>query len=910
MSSVFAKTEFIDHFYQFTSESDWQAGIDLYRAGNLVDLTTVESLVIGRIADIEQAEVRIKMHANRRFIQWLECSCTKNRIRGYFCQHIVATVFHLDRENPQLVQDLDLKMLVKPPIQGRKRPFTSTTVPKSVLSHLKGSILEVRTQADGSMVVDVEIKRGVTTSYNLGIDQAAEFLAASQVDLPFVVSTHVAHQAVYLQKDARESILMQKIIVIDSQDVSKLKDRTSLSFSRSTVYSHHGEQEQEIFFVPLTQAQDLVGERYFFLPSYGYIPLKRDSVWRNLADSKRYSGDQAAALIRDNFLEFSSCQNLYLDHKLKKEKVIEDPGLARIEVKDVQGDVFHLSLDYYIDGKKVSLTKLLARSKKRRYLKTDNNQWLKIPDLVSDGEWKITGDGEYIVASPLDIHRLKAAMGEYDTFVGSKESLGKLSAKTTFDAMVEPPSLSHSNLNLRSYQQFGFKWLWWLYQNNLHGLLADEMGLGKTHQAMALLSAVQNGKENFKFLVVCPTTVLTHWSDKISEFAPDLNPAIYHGQSRFSRLARINDANLTVITSYGVLQRDIAELQKSHWDVVVLDEAHYVKNSSTHTYRAACKLSNSMRMCLSGTPFENDLRELKSIFDFLLPGYLGSDRFFRRNILRPIKDSGSPSDELVLKKLIHPFKLRRTKEAVLPDLPDKVIDFRTCTLSAAQQKLYRGVLEFKAKPLTEQLQENESNVPVIHIFAILNLLKQICNHPLLLLDSMDIDKVESGKFELLKELIFEGIESNQKIVIYTQYLKMVEIIRAYLAQQKIKYVTLTGASQNRGRIISQFQTDTETKVFVATLLTGGVGIDLTAASIVIHYDRWWNASKENQATDRVHRIGQNKNVQVFKLITKDTFEEKIDHLIKKKQELFEKYLEKDEEVFKNLTRQELIDLLK
>lgn len=204
MSSVFAKTEFIDHFYQFTSESDWQAGIDLYQAGNLVDLKTVESLVISRITDIEQAEVRIKMHANRRFIQWLECSCAKNRIRGYFCQHIVATVFHLDRENPQLVQALDLKMLVKPPTQGRKRSITNTSTPKSVLSHLKGSILEVRTQADGRIVVDMEIKRGITTSYNLNIDQAAEFLAASQVDLPLQISAHTAHQAVYLKKDARE----------------------------------------------------------------------------------------------------------------------------------------------------------------------------------------------------------------------------------------------------------------------------------------------------------------------------------------------------------------------------------------------------------------------------------------------------------------------------------------------------------------------------------------------------------------------------------------------------------------------------------------------------------------------------------------------------------------------------------
>lgn len=913
MSAVPAKTEFINHFYQFTSDIDWQAGLDLYQAGGITQLSTVESLVVGRVRDDEQfqeLEVRIKMHTSRRFIQWLECTCADNRMRGHFCRHIIAVIFHLDREKHPIVQDLDLGMLIRPTGQPRKRTRTGVSVQRSVLSHLRGSISQTRVHADGRMTVNVELRKGKAATYDLDIDQAAEFAATTKGSHCSTRPELTALQAIYLRQDAHESLFWQRVLVLTAAEGQQLPTRTTPAVRKAKVFNHRGGEDLEINYLTVAQVEARLGTKYLFLSNCGYVPIVEDNGWSNLSDSKRYLGDQAAALIQSGFAEVSGCSHLFIEQSLKDETIIEDPKKTKIEVKAVRDGAFHLALSYH-DGKvAIPLTKLLTRNKKRRYLKTHDRHWLKVPALLTEIDWQLDSSGELIVASALDIHRLRAALGDYDAFVGSKELLGRLSARTAFDEMLEPPTLTHTNLQLRTYQHFGFKWLWWLYRNGLHGLLADEMGLGKTHQTMALLSAIQSKKKKFRFLVVCPTTVLTHWQEKILQFAPSLQPLVYHGQTRASQLSRIWRGNATIITSYGVLQRDVLELQKNHWDVVVLDEAHYVKNSSTSTYRAACRLPNAMRICLSGTPFENDLRELKSIFDFLLPGYLGSDRFFNKNILRPLKSNENIGDEMVLKRLIHPFKLRRTKEAVLPDLPDKIIDFRTCTLSSLQRKLYQSVIEFKARPLSQQLESGASDVPVVHIFAILNLLKQICNHPLLVLDGLDFDSHESGKFELLKELIFEGLESNQKIVIYTQYLKMVDIISAYLNQQKIKFVSLTGASRKRGKLIAKFQEDEETRVFVATLLTGGIGIDLTAASIVIHYDRWWNASKENQATDRVHRIGQHKNVQVFKLITKDTFEEKIDRLIRKKQDLFEKYLEKDEEIFKNLTRQELIELLK
>jgi SNF2 family DNA or RNA helicase len=276
--------------------------------------------------------------------------------------------------------------------------------------------------------------------------------------------------------------------------------------------------------------------------------------------------------------------------------------------------------------------------------------------------------------------------------------------------------------------------------------------------------------------------------------------------------------------------------------------------------------------------------------------------------MQPIEKSGEPETELALQKLIHPFKMRRNKANVLHDLPEKVEDIRHCTLSNDQVKIYREVLELKARPILETLKDENAAVPYLHVFAVLTLLKQVCNHPLLVHPGK-LDQYESGKFEVLKEILTEALDSGHKVVIYSQYVEMIRLISQYLEQQSIGHAILTGQTKNRGKVIETFQTDPNCKIFVGSLLAGGIGIDLTAASVVVHYDRWWNASKENQATDRVYRIGQNKNVQVLKLVTRGTLEEKIDALINTKKELFEKFMDRDEEIFKTLTRSQLIDLL-
>ena len=891
------KPDIIDHFYRFTSDTDWRDGLELYQSGCIDQVSTVESLIISKVFDgTRKIEVRIKVHGGGKLIQWIECSCRKNLMGGHFCQHIIATVFHLHQEKHHIFHQLDPRLLIKPSKSQKKVSRPADDSGHAVLAHLRASIISLQQNAtNGAIEANVEIKKGIKSRYTLDIDQAATFSA--NADVPLRMLNYVAQQALLIYQHGEEVIACEKVLAIDCD--TKLAD----SCKQMEVYNHHEQCETKITYVPANKAA--IGTNYLFIKAIGYLKLHADPAWLAYTN-KKIHGDNAATLLANNFAEFSNVKHLYIDKQLQSSEIVEDQLHTKIIVKDESEGMFKLSLNYRDDDTDISLTELLTQKKKRKYIKVNRKKWYRLPEVLTDNDWSKDDSGAFMVASALDMHRLHAALGDYDSFVGSTTLLNRLRSKTTFDPMQETPSLAQSNLCLRSYQNYGFKWLWWLYCNQLHGLLADEMGLGKTHQAMALLVAAQSKVETFRFLIVCPTSVLTHWQEKIEEFAPNLNPLVYHGSKRFSCHTSFAAGNMTVITSYGVLLRDSDELRKHSWNIMVLDEAHYVKNNATRIYQVICRLPNSMRVCLSGTPFENDLWELKSIFDFLLPGYLGSDRFFRKHLLQ--KEQDNLEQEMVLSRLLHPFKLRRTKEAVLPDLPDKVIDIKTCHMLPAQMRLYKEIFELKAKPLAVRISEDRSSTNTLHVFAVLNLLKQVCNHPLMLIEGLDISKHHSGKFELLKELVFEGLQSQQKIVIYTQYVKMVKIIGAYLQSEKIKYIEMTGSTRNRGKLISQFNND-DTQVFVATLMTGGIGIDLTSASIVIHYDRWWNASKENQATDRVHRIGQQKNVQIFKIVTKDTIEEKIDRIIRSKQDIFTKYLDRDEEMFKNLSRDDLLEML-
>jgi SNF2 family DNA or RNA helicase len=460
---------------------------------------------------------------------------------------------------------------------------------------------------------------------------------------------------------------------------------------------------------------------------------------------------------------------------------------------------------------------------------------------------------------------------------------------------------------LRDYQKRAVEWLLFLYDNYFGGLLCDEMGLGKTHEALGALAASLEQRENRAgALIVCPTTVISHWQRLIAEFAPDLRASLYHGPDR-----RIETDDSVLITSYGVMRNDIERLSQRMFGIIVFDEIQNLKNRATGYFDAASRLRARSRFGLTGTPVENSVADLKALFDVVLPGYLGEDTTFVEQYLLPIETADDKRAKERFRKLTAPFIMRRMKQDVLKELPDKIESHHTCSLSSEQETLYRSVTTGEGREIVEVCRNPSLKVPYMHAFHIINKLKQICDHPAVFLKCPEqYDRHESGKFSLFTEVLAEAIDSGEKVAVFSQYLRMIGIIDRLLTENAIGHVVLTGGSTDRGGLVQRFNEDPACRVFLGSLRAGGSGIDLTAASVLIHYDRWWNAAREDQATDRVHRIGQKKAVQIIKMTSADTIEERIDRIIARKRELTKDTVPIDTpEAMKSFSRQDLIEIL-
>lgn len=499
-------------------------------------------------------------------------------------------------------------------------------------------------------------------------------------------------------------------------------------------------------------------------------------------------------------------------------------------------------------------------------------------------------------------------LDQSESFHAKDDASRKILEQLRHFEIDQKPELKGLNSNLRLYQQTGLEWLWFLYKNDLSGLLCDDMGLGKTHQAMALIIAALNYKKGSRFLIVAPTSVIYHWQEKLAEFLPKVKVQFFHGIKR--TLKRLPKEGI-ILTSYGLLRLERAALEKIPFEIAIFDEMQVAKNPSSLLHDALLKIKAKMILGLSGTPIENNLRELKALFDVALPGYLPSESQFRDRYILPIEKEGSSEKKAELSKIIKPFILRRKKKDVLQELPEKSEDKTYAELSDDQEKLYISTLEKNRSTVISELEKGQVPIPYVHIFSILSTLKQICDHPSLVYkEPQNYKNYNSGKWDLFVELLQEALEGEQKVVVFSQYLQMLDIMQYYLQEKGISYAQIRGDTRNRREEMRRFQEDPTCQVFIGTLQAAGLGIDLTAASIVILYDRWWNAARENQAIDRVHRIGQKWGVQVYKLITKGTIEEKIDALITRKGQLLEEIVTADDESqIKKFTREEILDLL-
>ena len=466
----------------------------------------------------------------------------------------------------------------------------------------------------------------------------------------------------------------------------------------------------------------------------------------------------------------------------------------------------------------------------------------------------------------------------------------------------ETLDLGQTNLDLRPYQEIGAEWLWFLFHAGIGGLLCDQMGLGKTHQAMALFSGVKAYQGTLRGLVICPTSVLFHWKDKLRTFCPALKVELFHGTQRAELDLSKPDI---LVTTYGTMRAQSRPLHDQEFDVVVLDEIQNVKNRQTQTHRSLEGLIARCRVGLTGTPIENHLRELKSLMDMVMPGYLGPDTLFRDTFEVPILRNQSQHAKTLLKDLTAPFILRRDKSEVLSDLPEKTETILTIDLHPWERNLYDGVLNEEKERLREK-----GRPEFVHVFQLINRLKQLCDHPALYYGHSDASDYASHKWDVFVELLENLLAAGEKTVVFTQYLGMIDLMKAYLEERGYPYACITGSVTNRAEQQARFQSDPQCMVFLGSLNAAGVGIDLTAGSALIHYDRWWNPAREEQATDRVHRIGQNRPVQVYKLMTRGTIEERINELIESKKSLLSDLVDFDPETAgKTLSLGELLKLI-
>ena len=494
-----------------------------------------------------------------------------------------------------------------------------------------------------------------------------------------------------------------------------------------------------------------------------------------------------------------------------------------------------------------------------------------------------------------EVHQLVAAefLKEASDFTDAGSAGGSLKAISNrlgdfkgIDEKAQPQGLQAT---LRPYQEDGFRWLQFLAQYGLGGVLADDMGLGKTLQTIAhLLAEKETGALNKPTLIVAPTSLLGNWQDEMAKFAPSLNVHIHYGTGRH-RLRQPFDAADVVVTSYSLVYRDQEFLETRCFSHLILDEAQNIKNPGSRSAQAVCSLDAEHRLCLSGTPIENHLEELWSLFHFLMPGFLGRLESFRQRFRHPIEKENDENARDLLASRVGPLMLRRKKTEVAKELPPKTEMIRTVELEGSQRDLYETIRATMQQRVQEVIAEQGIERAHLYILDALLKLRQVCCHPHLL-DLEAAQGVEtSAKMELLFELLPEMIAEGRRILLFSQFTSMLGLIEKRLLRDDIGYVKLTGNTRNRADIVRDFQSG-RVPLFLISLKAGGVGLNLTKADTVIHYDPWWNPAVESQATDRAYRIGQDNPVFVYKLITKGSIEERIVAMQEDKKELVESLL--------------------
>lgn len=751
-----------------------------------------------------------------------------------------------------------------------------------------------------------------------------------------------------------ESIAKQPRIVMDSrvgaQQMDDLSDKLqSVGVPQQDLFALASDSREVENFV-VTIEGDSESIRVKVSAIYGNVTM---AITGREPESARYSlsaGDQTIAFYRDLDAE-NSARKILTDSKLRwkdeddaftatgdvaiefmiagipllpEEWEKRIPKLPRIRskspspsisVRNKGGSVLDVEASVEVEGEEdlISFRDLLRwLHEGRRWITLADGSVAKLDPKILHGVADAAGALDFdkrgiAEVSTLELGTLSRLLSALPSADVAKEVKKLMTNMTGGKSGRAPRKAKALTAKLREYQRSGYAWLWQLHENQMTGILADDMGLGKTVQALALLTKAKEVEGPAPSLIVCPTSVLSVWRDEVKKWAPSLTILTWHGPDRAERSRMLKKVDI-IVTTYSILRRDIEDLSKIRFRYVVLDEAQYIKNWTTSTAKSAKQLTADHRLALTGTPVENHLVDLWAVFDFLAPGFLGKLTAFQKNYVRPIEDGDSKMLE-ALRARVRPFIMRRKKEDVASELPPKTEQSLFVHFGRQQLALYNRILKVAKSEIQGKIDDIGIDKSQMTILAALTRLRQVCTDPRLLNLPEGQAVPPSAKVEAFRELIGDCVGSGRKVLVFSQFVEMQKLLGEAMNEMEIEFLWLHGGTKNREDLVKQFQQKSGPPVFLISLKAGGSGLTLTEADTVIHYDPWWNPAVEDQATDRAHRIGQEKPVNVYRLIVEHTVEQKMVELGAEKRRIAESALGRDAKGGKRLTMSDVEDLL-
>ncbi|MHB2150426.1 DEAD/DEAH box helicase [Calditrichota bacterium LG25] len=749
---------------------------------------------------------------------------------------------------------------------------------------------------DGLIIPEKEMPQFLKTVYPQFLEANADTELPDSIQL--TVMNSLVKKALYLsEEEGNLHISVSFFYGGQQEDIQPIKVEV-LPFKKHTMLIQKNQ------YVLIARQEEVENFYLNILAEHQLVRQENQFILAKKVDALEWLFETLPELAKKGF-------EIYGEDKLDKLKVRR--AAARLITQVSSGtDWFDLNVEIDFDGLRMSYQEVVkALRKNKNFIRLNDGSAAKIDQETLNkigliktfgSRSKQNGTVRLSKTQALLIDEILNDSAQAEADQAFKDHLQKLKSFKTIRPVELPKNFRGE---LRPYQKAGLDWLVFLNEYGLGGCLADDMGLGKTIQALALLQLQKEKlKKNLVSLIVAPTSVLTNWQNEAARFTPDLKVYLHTGQERKKNVRHFEQFDL-IITSYALLWRDFDLLKEVSFHYIILDESQKIKNPLSVTARAAYRLRASHRLVMTGTPIENNLAELWSQFQFINPGMLGSLEAFSKHFGKAIEKQGDQEKAEQLRRLIYPFILRRTKDMVAKELPPKVENILFCDMGEQQQKAYEKWRDYYRALILKTINEKGLNRSKMKVLEGLTRLRQLAIHPAMVENN---HKSNSGKFDALHDILEEVIKENHKVLLFSQFVKALTLVRQGLDQRSIPYLYLDGSTKNRQKLVDKFQNNSKIKIFLISLKAGGLGLNLTAADYVIHLDPWWNPAVEAQAMDRAHRIGQNKKVFVYKMITRGSVEEKILTLQQRKKNLAEQLITTDAAFFKNLEKDDIVQL--